>query len=592
VAVRGRPTLGCGPTLAAALAITGSLGARPARAFTISTLLTEGCHENMTTEALRNVRAAFSTAAPIPATHDERTLIDDLEFTPPPDMRDLGGASLLVGARDNDLHGRDSNDLTELAQVHGDPTLQRQHCLHGSHDAEPGGTADALADCRAFILDMVSQALGALDAAGRPDPSQRVSLPVWLSLRHQVDAPLPTFYVRMGQAVHAVEDIYSHTFRTPDEANVTVAVNWIDEVNGELVEARDGPPHATELDRCDDPDALRRGRRLLATQSAEALLRTALDPTLGRDEKMTRISADLDGWLGYAPGCTAANHWCDAPERAYGNIEILGCEVAGPGRPRVIALSALALVLGAAAAGARRRRRRLTLALVAALTAALGGSAHAQPQMGVPPAPSDVAPEAPPPPPSAETPVPAPPPPAAAEAAHVPPPRTTPVPEPGPHDRSQPAFGMYLGGAGSGTDAALAATLGLRLRTTLHWTFGLDGEWNPWIAVNGTQRLRAGAVNVYGTAIYRIPLAYERFNLRVTGSFGMSRILIDLYGVPAGSTGIFGALSPLGLEWKASRLFYVIVNPLSFAAPVPQLRGVPFWYPQYRVSIGIELYSR
>jgi hypothetical protein len=175
---------------------------------------------------------------------------------------------------------------------------------------------------------------------------------------------------------------------------------------------------------------------------------------------------------------------------------------------------------------------------------------------------------------------------------NVPPPRTTPVAEPGPSDRSRPAFGGYFGVAGSGTNAAVAATLGLRLRASLHWTFGLDAEWNPWLAVNGATKARAGAFNGYGTAIFRVPLVYQRFNLRVTGSFGASRTLIDLYGVPKGTTGIFAAIAPLGIEWKVSRLFYLVANPLSVAAPVPQLRGIPFWYPQYRVTVGIEMYAR
>ena len=72
---------------------------------------------------------------------------------------------------------------------------------------------------------------------------------------------------------------------------------------------------------------------------------------------------------------------------------------------------------------------------------------------------------------------------------------------------------------------------------------------------------------------------------------GLLPILIDLYGVPKGTTGFFGAFYPLGLEWKASRLFYVIINPLGVAAPIPQLRDIPFWYPQYRLSIGLEVYA-
>ena len=163
------------------------------------------------------------------------------------------------------------------------------------------------------------------------------------------------------------------------------------------------------------------------------------------------------------------------------------------------------------------------------------------------------------------------------------PPVITPVPEPGPTDRSRPTFGAYLGGSASATDPALAAALGVRLRVNSHWTFGIDVEWNPWISINGDDKVHAGALNIYGAAILRMPLAYQAFNLRVTANLGASRTLIDLYGIPKGTTGFFGAFYPLGLEWKASRLFYVIVNPLGVAAPIPQLRDIPFWYPQYRL---------
>jgi hypothetical protein len=57
-------------------------------------------------------------------------------------------------------------------------------------------------------------------------------------------------------AIHAIEDSFTHTYRTPDGMEISVALNYIDEVKGTLVESRDGPAHATALDRCDDPDTL------------------------------------------------------------------------------------------------------------------------------------------------------------------------------------------------------------------------------------------------------------------------------------------------------------------------------------------------
>lgn len=117
----------------------------------------------------------------------------------------------------------------------------------------------------------------------------------------------------------------------------------------------------------------------------------------------------------------------------------------------------------------------------------------------------------------------------------------------------------------------------------------MDGEWNPWLALNGTT-FHAGSINVYGTAILRTPLAYENFNLRSTLSLGTSYLVSNLYGAPTGSVGLYGGFNFLGAEWKLSRAFYVIIDPLGFAVPAPQLKGVPLFYPQYRFSLGLEVY--
>jgi hypothetical protein len=66
-------------------------------------------------------------------------------------------------------------------------------------------------------------------------------------------------------------------------------------------------------------------------------------------------------------------------------------------------------------------------------------------------------------------------------------------------------------------------------------------------------------------------------------------MLIDLYGAARGTTGIFVGAVPLGLEWKVSSRFYVIFDALGVAVPVPQLKGAPFAYPQYRTALGVEL---
>ena len=89
--------------------------ATPAGAFSIQNAIRPGCHEAITVDAMRAVRRELPTAGPLPATGDDRAMIDDAEFDIPGDMQDLGGGALLFGLRDPDLHGHSNHELDELA---------------------------------------------------------------------------------------------------------------------------------------------------------------------------------------------------------------------------------------------------------------------------------------------------------------------------------------------------------------------------------------------------------------------------------------------------------------------------------------------
>ncbi|MEO6420396.1 MAG: hypothetical protein ABIP39_13350 [Polyangiaceae bacterium] len=559
------------------LSFAGLASTHSAHAYTISNAISAGCHERITTDALRAVRLELKTAHALPLTEDEQALVNDLQFRPDSDMGDLGGATLLIGVRDNDLKGRGSGDLSQLAAVHGSPDGQAEHCLRSIDQLEPGGSEAAMRDCRAFVHQKVADALEALDAAGNVDASKRTLLPLHLSLRGSVDASLPTFYVRMGQAVHAVEDSFTHTYRTPDGMRVTVVLNWVESVNGNLVESRDGPPHLAELDRCDDPDDRRKVRRELATEATTAILRSALDPAKPREQKLAEVDATLEKYLGYQPGCNVDNKWCDAPEAAYQPSGACGCHI--PTKiPDGRWLGASALLLGGLAFARRTRRRKAVAAVtLVAATMLSSGAAQAQTTDATPVAPEGIKPVVD----DHGKPL------TAAEKAAIEPQPTRPVAEPGSRDGTS-SFGFYAGASGSIDKSAVAGALGLRVRTSRHWAFGIDGELNRWVAINGSNSAGASTLNVYGTAILRFPLAYENFNLRSTLNFGGSYLMTSLYGAPSGSIGIFFGVSPLGLEWKASRSFYLIINPINVAVPVPQLKGVPLLYPQYRLTIGLE----
>ena len=553
----------------AIIPISLSLIPSSTKAYTVSSILTPGCHEKITSEALRTVRLDLETAAPIPFTANEHALVEDLDFTLEQDMEDLGGLTLIVSVRDNDLKGRASDDLSQLAMVHGNPDNQDEHCLRNKAQDEPNGSLDALNDCRNFIRGRIVEALDGLDTNGTPDIAKRTSLPLHLSLRGNIDVSLPTYYVKIGQAIHAVEDTFTHTYRTADSMKITVVLNWIDEADGNYKESRDGPAHASAMDVCDDPDELRTTRRILATEFSVAILRATLDPTKTREEKMAAVDGILDTYMSYSPGCTFDNNWCDAPERQYKDKTStpFGCMCSGDGvSGGILALIGLIIL-------SFRRKKIASVMVVFIIAGAIVltiTSVSAEEPSQLPVGTTDE--------------------PAAANDKHTPPlPTTVPVPEPGPKDPSQAAWGGYLGFSGSIDKPAFAGQLGIRRRVSTHWTFGWDAEWNPWVSLNGPTTVRAGVFNTFGTIILRFPLAYENINLRATVNLGLSVLLIDLYGASKGSLGFYGSISPLGLEWKLSRIFLLIINPLNLAIPVPQVRGIPLTYPQYRFSIGLGI---
>ena len=555
-------------------AIVTVLAAR-ASAYTVSSPLTSGCHEQITASALRQARLERPNAPPLLASRDERAMIDDAPFDVDDDMRDLAGATLLFAVRDNDLKGASPTDTFAIVPIAADPSLQREHCLRAPDEDEPDGSARALADCAAFIHERTADALAGLDAAGAPNAADRVALEVYLALRGpHVAVTLPRYYVRIGQAMHALEDGYTHNLRSADGRTVTSVLNWSDFVNETLDEPRDGPPHMRQLDACNDPDAPRAQRRQLALAAATDLLRVTLDATLAPDAKLARVDALVASNLALTAGggCTQANDYCDPAENGLRDSAGCGCAI-GARRAPAAPLSAVAI--GVVAALFARRRRAGLLALVLLLAASTARADEPPPPAQ--PAPPVTGPDAPrayegqEPGRDVRTPT----------AAHIENVRQA--------KRLGPRVGFYGAVAGSFDRGALAATLALRVRITERWIVGFDSEWNPWITP--TYQAKAGALNLMFTAIRRWPLAWERVNLRNTLQVGSSVQLFDVYGAPSGSVGLYLATSPLGLDIDLGHSVRLVIDPTNFAIPIPHLTGAPFYYPQYRITIGVQLGS-
>ena len=542
---------------------------RSALAYSYESAISTGCHERITMGALRTLRTQVTSAPAVAPDSNDLSLVTDVPFTLDDDMKDLAAAAFVIGVRDNDLHGRGPTDVSQLAAIHGNPENQKEHCLRDIGDDEPAGSERALAACKAFIRGKLVEALDGLDEHGVPDPARRVDIDVSLSLRGRVTASLPLFWVRMGQGVHALQDSFTHTFRSPDRMRVRTVLNWIDYVDNDEIESRDGPVHRNGLDQCDALDPLRSQNLGVASQASLELLHAMLDAA-PREAKLAAVDATLAKYLSFEAGCTDANGWCDAPERQYQVSPGCGCSMIGP---RSGGLAAAGACLLGIALLARRRRRTLAALPIALACLALPSRANAQE-----------------PPPGAVTTDPQTGAAVAVDEKKPPPgvPTVTEILSERTEEEHASFFGVYAAVSGAVTNPSLSGQFGLRFRLSQLISVGVDGEINGWYAEQ-TKRFRTGVFNAYATGILHYPLRFQRVNLRSTVNLGTSTMLIDLYGAPRGTTGIFVGAVPLGLEWKLSSRFYVIFDALGVAVPIPQLAGAPFAYPQYRTALGLEV---
>jgi hypothetical protein len=585
--------------------VTATLPGRTAHAWAIGSPLDEdGCHEPITAEALRAVRARFGTAPVLAPSRDEAAMIADVKFAPPSDLvHDLAGMTLMLGVRDNDLKGIDPLSSLDLVQVHGDPNTQDEHCIRSATDDGTAGDRSMLVACSAFIVKTATEALDGLDASGMVDPARRMPLTLYVATRGKITPELPLFYLKIGAALHALEDGFPHTYRTADGMKVTVVLNWIDLVGESYDEPRDGPPHRAELDRCWDDDPTIARNRVLSVQAATELLGAALDPGLTREQKVRQFEAITTKYLGYQPGCSFDNQWCASPEASVTNS--VACNAAGGSSASLAVVLLMGGVISARfrrREGARVRRAssesrasrvsRVARVLAAAclLLAMVASAAYAQA-----PAPAPAPADAPAAPPAPAPPAPAP----APDAEPTPegpkePGRDLPTPT-GPEIAAVRAdkklgspWGIAASVGGSVDRAAFAGTVAVRYRLHEQWLVGIDAGWNPWVTTSPMD-VRAGVATVAATLIRRFPMRFDRVNLRSSLHLGASTLLFDVYGAPKYSTGPYGAISPLGLDYDIGGSVRIVWDPMEIALPVPLLGQLPLYYEQFRFMIGVQI---
>jgi hypothetical protein len=500
-----------------------------AAAFNFQSPVSNGCHEAITVAGLR-LSGWPPEIAPEPPSRTHEILLEQLLFDVP-EPADSFLTALLVGARWNDLHGARPSDLPALAEVHLHPEGQQEHCARAPEHDGRIGNAEALAACRAFILEQVEAALGGGDA------DTRASVEVRLPLKHQhAVVALSRFAFHMGRAAHTLQDSYSHTHRDGGTGRVVGVLNAIDlAVEPGYDPARDGLPHEDELDRCTGDDASK-ARASAAVAATAELLGAVADPAGGRAGRLARVEAALDRHLSMEDGGVEdGGEWgWELIDRELGRSVVsgpvfAGCGAASSAGPISGLLLAVALLLGATV----RRRRYAALAALAAsiLLASMPGIALAGGPSG---------------------------------------------------------SGMSLRGAlgASVHRSAAHAIAGVGWQLGERSAVGVAAELNPWISVD-TLEVDPGTASIYASGEYRW-VSQPTLQIASKAHLGVTASLFDLVGVEAWSTGPYGGLDLLSAAFRVREGLWLTVDPATTVLEVLRLSGVPVYHFQYRFTVGLR----
>ena len=542
------------------------------------------CHQSISSRALAQTAWPMG-ATPPPLTGDYPGLLKELPIGVDADVQNFWAMSALIGNLFTDIGSSDIQDLVDVAENAARPDLQREHCLRGIDDDGEPGNQQALAACKAFIEEQLAQALGDGDA---PDVDATESVRLHLIFRGDADVPLDRFGFHLGRATHALQDGFSHTFRSDDHRLVKTVLNWVEWIHNGYDEARDGFRHLYQLDTCDQTDPTGMQRWATAQQATAELTAAIADDTGGRAGRLARASAVVDSWFGVQPGCDKSNQWCDAPERLQ-TAGPGGCALAGDstGAGDWTAVGGL-MVAGALARRLPKRRQRRTepnmnakpgrntitatlLAVGLTMVAAAGraqanadekpnsndksngdgrgdgdGDGRAEVKGGV-----------------------------IAKATST--------------EQEQLAarrFGIVAKGGIAIDKAGYDLGVGIRYDLGKKVTVGLDGEYNPWFSIE-TGKSVQGATNFYGVGIFRLDVR-DYLEVRLTLAAGISILNFDTWAAKKGSLGPYFAVSPLGVAIRMGGHLRFIIDPAEIVIPIPQTTGIPLAYRQHRVSLALQ----
>jgi len=354
--------------LAIALVLFAASLSGRAWAWSVGTGATDPCHEEMSGDAY--------AAAPLPLDFDAIALpLDDTwaelaelalgQLGVDPKSMDEEERFVLVslwaGVRAPDTRGHSAFDLTSLRIIHADPSVEGQY-VHGTRrrqDDGAAGNAATLEGTRQLFLDRLERALVALE---RPPKERFRTTRIYMDFYGEVALRLWAPAYHLGHAVHTLQDTFSHAIRIESAGftRIAHAMNYLEAIDGDLEESRDGLAHSDTFDMCREEEM--QPVVAAAVRATEDLFGAFGDRASGADA--AALESFVEDWMTLEPGCDIDNdycgqtHWVELARKTATEpyVEgIFGCSTALPGwRDPSRAVGAL-LILMLLVACVRRR---------------------------------------------------------------------------------------------------------------------------------------------------------------------------------------------------------------------------------------------
>lgn len=286
------------------------LAATPAGAFSVGSAFSDFCHEQIAMKAFFGESPLPDPSYDVSVPQDQawvkisRYLETKMNLDLRNDLDRMALISLFIGERYPDQQGFAIFDIKSLRTVHLSEREQYEHSLRSPGDDHEVGDKRAVAKTYLFILKLVQDSYKAYHARDKDERLQEVDF--WLEHYGQIKVKVWMPLFLLGRAAHALQDSFSHTYRSDDFKYIYAVGNYIEGITASYDEAQDGPKHSDYLDMCKEPEI--KPLADAATRASRELL--GATNYFWKTGDWTRVEAVLKKHLVYKSGCGYANDYC------------------------------------------------------------------------------------------------------------------------------------------------------------------------------------------------------------------------------------------------------------------------------------------